>query len=87
VTDDQASVPVELSEALDQADAWLEWDEQPADVRSMYIDWVAKPRRAGERRSRAEVTAYYAFHGALDKGIQRESIWKSLLKLVGDAVS
>ncbi|MDT3444741.1 YdeI/OmpD-associated family protein [Pseudofrankia sp. BMG5.37] len=85
--DDRTSVPDELFETLSRADAWPQWEEQAPEVRSMYIRWVAKPRRASERRSRADVTAYHAFHGTLDKAIQRPRVWKALLEFVGDAVS
>jgi hypothetical protein len=86
VADDLAPVPDELFEALSRADAWSRWEEQSAEVRSMYVSWVAKPRRANERRARADVTAYYAVHGALDKAIQRPGLWAALLSIFRDAV-
>ncbi|OHV39322.1 MULTISPECIES: YdeI/OmpD-associated family protein [Pseudofrankia] len=85
MADDRDLVPDELFEALSRADAWSQWEEQTAEVRSVYVRWVAKPRRASERRSRADVTAYYAFHGALDKAIKRPGVWNALLKLLGEA--
>ncbi|WP_261576204.1 hypothetical protein [Frankia gtarii] len=56
-SDDRESFPDELFEALSQADAWPGWEVQPADVRALYVDWVSRPRRARERRERAETTA------------------------------
>jgi Bacteriocin-protection, YdeI or OmpD-Associated len=82
VTDDRTPVPDELFEALGRADAWSLWAEQPAELRSMYIDWVTKPRRASERRKRAAETAYYTVHGVLDKAIQRPSALDALLSVL-----
>jgi len=86
VADDLASVPDELFDALTHADAWSLWREQPAELRSMYIRWVSKPRMASERRVRANDTAYYTVHGVLDKAMERPSVWKALLKILIDAV-
>lgn len=71
-------VPVELSEALSQADAWPGWREQPADLRALYREWVARPRRASERRARAELTAGYARDGLLDKAVQRPGLIRAI---------
>jgi hypothetical protein len=84
VTDDRTRVPDGLFEALSRADAWSRWEEQPAELRSMYVNWVTKPRRASERRLRAAETAYYTFHGVLDKAIQRPSRWDALLSILGE---
>ncbi|CAJ63995.1 MULTISPECIES: hypothetical protein [Frankia] len=82
MADDPQSLPDELLEALGQADAWAGWEEQPADVRALYVRWVSRPWRAGERRLRAETTAYYAAHGALDKGVQRPRLWEAIASIL-----
>ncbi|EIV96289.1 YdeI/OmpD-associated family protein [Frankia sp. QA3] len=81
-SDDRESLPDELFEALSQADAWAGWEEQPADVQALYVTWVSRPRRARERRERAETTAYYAAHGALDKAIRRGSPWEAITSIL-----
>ncbi|ONH29547.1 hypothetical protein BL253_16460 [Pseudofrankia asymbiotica] len=87
MADDQVAVPAELFDALSRADAWSLWEEQTAEVRSTFISWVAKPRRAGERRARADVTVYHTVHGSLDQAIQRPRLWHAVLSLFGEAVS
>jgi hypothetical protein len=83
---ERVTVPDELFEALGLADAWSAWEEQTAELRSLYVGWVTEPRSARERRSRAELTAYYAVHGALDKAVQRPRARDALLSIFGPAV-
>lgn len=85
MADERDSVPDELFEALGRADAWSHWEEQTAEVRSLYAGWVTEPRSARERRSRAELTAYYAVHGALDQAVQRPRARDALLSIFGSA--
>jgi hypothetical protein len=83
VGDDREQLPAELSEALGHLDAWERWDGQPAELRALYSRWVGGPRRAGERRARAELTAGYARDGLLDKAVQKPGLGSALASILG----
>lgn len=74
--------PVELVEALEVTEGALEnWAQQPVELRRLYSDWVAEPRRGRERVARAQITASQAASGLLPQAVQRPGIFEALLNL------
>ncbi len=76
-------LPAELTDALAVTKgAWEQWEREPDNLRQLHVQWVAKPRRARERRARAEVTAYYTTHGGLPQAFPRLGIVENILNAI-----
>ncbi|WP_248813800.1 MULTISPECIES: YdeI/OmpD-associated family protein [Frankia] len=68
-------LPAELITALDETDgAWDGWQAADQRTRTLFAEWVAKPRTARLRRERAAITAEHAAHGVLRHAIERPGL-------------